>query len=64
MEIKVINNQVEVALRDLKRRMIREGVFKEVSKRKFYLKPSARLKVKREDAEKRRHKERKRMLRF
>lgn len=60
MIVKVVNNQVERAMRDLKRKLIREGLFKEISKRRFYSKPSVRLKVKREEAEKRRHKDRKR----
>jgi len=62
MKITVINNQVERAMRELKRMLIREGLFKELKKRRFYSKPSIRGKVKREDAEKTRHKDRKRAL--
>lgn len=62
MQVKVVNNQVERALRDLKRKLIREGLFKELSKRRFYLKPSIRQKIKREDADKRRNKDRKRAI--
>ena len=60
MQVSVSNNQVEKAIRELKRKLIREGLFKEVSRRRFYLKPSVKLKSKREEAEKRRNKDRKR----
>ena len=60
MEIKVVNNQVERAMRELKRLLIREGLFKEIKKRRYYAKPSVRNKLKREEAEKTRHKDRKR----
>ncbi len=60
MEVKVINNQVEKSMRELKRLLIREGLFKELKKRRYYAKPSVRAKLKREDAEKTRHKDRKR----
>ena len=39
MQIKVVNNQVERAMRELKRMLIREGLFKELKKRRFYAKP-------------------------
>ena len=64
MEVKVVNNQVERAMRDLKKKLIREGLFKELSKRRFYYKPSVRIKLKREEAEKRRIKERKKANKF
>ena len=54
---KVVNNQVDRAMRELKRKLIREGLFKELSKRRFFAKPSVRIKVKREEAEKRRNKD-------
>ncbi|KAK3608910.1 hypothetical protein CHS0354_006951 [Potamilus streckersoni] len=56
----VVNNQVEKAIKELKRKLIREGVFKEISKRRFYLKPSVKAKLKREEAEKRKIKDRRR----
>ena len=61
MEIEVVNNQIEKAIKELKRRLIREGVFKEISKRRFFLKPSVRKKLKREEAEKKRIKDKRRM---
>ncbi|MGK0290423.1 MAG: small subunit ribosomal protein S21 [bacterium] len=57
MNVKVVNNQVERAMRELKRKLIREGLFKELSKRRFHSKPSIKTKVKREEAEKRRNKD-------
>lgn len=59
MEVKVINNQVESAMQKLKRQLIREGLFKDLKKRRYYSKPSIRAKLKREEAEKARHKDRK-----
>ena len=59
MEVKVINNQVEIAMLRLKRQLIKEGLFKELKKRRYYAKPSVRSKLKREEAEKSRFKERK-----
>ena len=61
MEIEVVNNQIEKAIKELKRKLIREGVFKEISKRRYFLKPSVRKKLKREEAEKKRIKERRRI---
>lgn len=58
MEIKVTDNQINKALKDLKRKLAREGVFKELKKRRFYEKPSEKKKRKRKEAEKRRRKSR------
>ena len=60
MLVKVQKNQVERALRTLKKKLIREGIFKELSKRRFYSKPSIKSKIKREDADKKRARSRKR----
>ena len=60
MQIKVTKNQVGRALRDFKKKLIREGLFKEISRRKFYEKPSIKSKTKREEASKKRAKDRKR----
>jgi len=64
MEVKVINNQVEKALRDLKRKLIKEGLFKEISRRRFYAKPSIRAKLKREESEKKKSRDRKKPQRL
>ncbi|MCP4295403.1 MAG: 30S ribosomal protein S21 [Proteobacteria bacterium] len=60
MQIKVVNNQIERSMRELKRLLIREGLFKELKKRRYHAKPCVKEKLKREDAEKTRHKDRKR----
>ncbi len=62
MEIRIVNNQVERGMRELKRLLIREGLFKELKKRRYYAKPSVKTKLKREEAEKTRHKDRKRAV--
>ncbi len=62
MEVNVVNNQVEQAMQRLKRLLIKEGMFKELKKRRYYAKPSVHTRLKREEAEKNRHKERKRSL--
>ena len=49
MRVLVRDNDVEQALRVLKKRMPREGVFREMRRRRFYEKPSER--VAREKAE-------------
>lgn len=51
------------ALMQLKRTLIKEGLFKELKKRKFYVKPSVARKLKREAAEKQRNKDLKREMR-
>ena len=52
IEIKVNNDQVDRAIRDLKRKLIKEGLFKELSRRKFNIKPSLAKRLKRAQAEK------------
>ena len=53
MEVRVQNNNVERALRDLKRGLERAGVFKELRRRRFYEKPSEKRKRKQAEAKKR-----------
>lgn len=56
MQIKVYENNVEKALKDLKRQLQKEGLFKEIKKRSFYLKPSEKEKAKQREARKKRMK--------
>ncbi len=56
MTITVHGNDIERALRDLKRTLQRDGVFKEIKKRRFYDKPSVKKKRKQMEAERRRRK--------
>ena len=52
MQVIVIQNQVERALKVLKRQLIKEGLFKELKARRFYLKPSVKKKIKIKEAQK------------
>lgn len=56
MDIKVHGNDVERALKDLKRKLQKEGLFKEIKRRSFYLKPSEKEKAKQREARKKRMK--------
>ena len=56
MEIIVHKNDIEKAIRDLKRTMQRDGILKELKKRRFYEKPSVKRKRKQKDAQRRRRK--------
>ena len=51
-DIRVYENDIEKALGALKLQLVREGVFKEISKRRFYEKPSDRKRRKREESRK------------
>ena len=42
MTVKVINNHIESAISQLKRRMATEGVTKELRRRRYYEKPTTR----------------------
>jgi len=63
MEIPVHHN-LERAMRVLKRKLIREGIFKELKSRRFYEKPSERRKRKFKEATKKRRKDADRVKRF
>lgn len=54
MEIKVFDNQVEKALKALKRQMAKEGLLKELKKRQAYEKPSVKRKKKQAEARRKR----------
>lgn len=56
MEIKVFGNNVEKALKDLKIKLHKEGIFKELKARRFYEKPSVKEKRKRIEARKKKMK--------
>lgn len=55
LEVKV-SDDIEKALRALKKKMAQEGLYKEMKKRRFYEKPSVRKKRKSDEAERRRRK--------
>jgi len=56
LEIIVYKNDIEKAIRDLKRTMQRDGILKELKKRRFYEKPSIKKKRKQMEAQRRRRK--------
>ncbi|MDA8105475.1 MAG: 30S ribosomal protein S21 [Nitrospiraceae bacterium] len=56
MDIKVHGNDVEKALKSLKRQLQKEGLFKEIKQRSFYEKPSVKEKRKKREAARKRAK--------
>jgi small subunit ribosomal protein S21 len=56
LEIKVNGNDVERALKTLKRVLQKDGLFREIKNRSFYEKPSEKEKRKQREARKRRRK--------
>jgi small subunit ribosomal protein S21 len=54
LEIKVLGNNIEKALKALKNRLNKEGVFKELKNRRYHEKPSVKNKRKRMEARKKR----------
>jgi small subunit ribosomal protein S21 len=57
-------DRLDWALKQFRRRMLRSGIFKEMKRKRFYVKPSEARKAKDKAAERRRHKDRKRARRF
>jgi small subunit ribosomal protein S21 len=55
-EVRVVDDQLEKALKILKRKLAQDGTFREIKKRRFYEKPSVKKKRKRQEATKRRAK--------
>jgi len=56
-----VRGDIEIAFKNLKKKMTYEGIFKELKKRRYYEKPSEEKKRKREEAERRRVKRMRRM---
>ena len=56
MEVKVQNNQIENAIKSLKRQIMRDGILKELKNRRSYEKPSVKKKRKQREARRRRWK--------
>jgi small subunit ribosomal protein S21 len=54
LRIEVFDNQIEPALKTLKREMLKGGVFKEMKRRAYYEKPSVKRKRKQAEARKKR----------
>ncbi len=56
MQVIVHGNDVESAIRHLKRKLQQEGFFREIKKRKYYEKPSVKKKRKQQEAQRRKRK--------
>ncbi|RNC67464.1 MAG: 30S ribosomal protein S21 [Desulfuromonadales bacterium] len=56
MQIAVQGNDIERAMKNLKRKLQMEGFFKEMKKRQYYEKPSVKKKRKQAEAERKRRK--------
>lgn len=56
MEVRVQNNQIENAIKALKRQIAKDGILKELKKRRAYEKPSVKRKRKQQEARRRRQK--------
>jgi len=56
LQVLVKDNNVEFALKTLKRKMQREGVFRSLKLRRFFEKPCEKKKRKQEEAQKRKKK--------
>jgi small subunit ribosomal protein S21 len=54
LDIKVTGNDIEKALKVLKRQLQKEGLFREIKQRSFFEKPSVKDKRKRREAQKKR----------
>ena len=63
IKVEVRDGNVGRSMMQLKRTLIREGLFKEIKKRKFHSKPSLAKRLKREAAAKQRNKDLKREIR-
>ena len=63
LEVIVDGDNVERAIKALKRKVATEGIYKELKRRRFYEKPSVKRKRKQREAERRRRKERRRAIR-
>ena len=56
MEVRVQSQNIEKALRDLKKKLQLDGVFGDLKNRRFYEKPSVKKKRKQAEAQKRKRK--------
>lgn len=62
MKVEVKDGNIDKAIKDLKKRMAREGILKEIKKRRHYEKPSVRRRRKSAAAAKQRRKAEKKAL--
>ena len=64
LDAEAISNNVEKAIKVLKRKLQQEGLFREMKQRKFYEKPSVKKKRKEKEAQRRLRKKMRAMKRF
>ena len=64
MKIVVFDNQIEAALKQLKKQMLKDGLLQEMKRRQHYEKPSVKRKRKAAQARKKRRKALKRSLQY
>jgi len=65
IEIQITDKMpLEKAMRILKKKLVKEGVFKELKVRRFYEKPSERAKRKKDEAKRRRKKFKRRYRKY
>ena len=64
LQVSVEGNNINRAINQLKRHMAREGVLKELKRRRHYEKPSVARKRKQKEAARRRRKEERRRARY
>jgi small subunit ribosomal protein S21 len=62
VKIVVFDNQIEAALKQLKKQMLKDGLYQEMKRRQHYEKPSVKRKRKAAQARKKRLRALKRML--
>jgi small subunit ribosomal protein S21 len=62
LEIQVNGNDLERALKLLKLKLQRDGLMGEIKKRRYYEKPSVKMKTKRREAQRRRAKSSRRRM--
>jgi small subunit ribosomal protein S21 len=63
VKIEVVDNQIEAALKALKKQMLKDGLFQEMKRHAYYEKPSIKRKRKQAQARKKRRKAMRRMER-
>nr|WP_320115154.1 30S ribosomal protein S21 [uncultured Desulfuromonas sp.] len=64
MELKVVDGNLAKAMRVMKRKLQQEGVFREMKKRRYYEKPSAKRKRKQKESLQRERKRQRKLDRF
>ncbi|HDI78285.1 MAG TPA: 30S ribosomal protein S21 [Desulfobacteraceae bacterium] len=64
MKVIVEDNQIEKAIKELKKKLTKEGFYSEIKERRFYDKPSVQRKKKQAKAAKRRKKKLRKLKRY